>query len=173
MRETHRDLPVVFVTAFALERLVHDAIAEGAFTVLRKPVDVAQLLRVVARALEAPQILIVDDDAAHRESLAAAIRTEGRRVLTAGDGRAALAALAAERVDVALVDLVMPGSDGTATIEALRSAQPGIETIAITGHDVPNLVRRASQIGCRAILRKPLDVRELLRVVCDARGSPR
>ena len=67
------------------------------------------------------RILVVDDDPGLREALAAFLRQEGHGVDTAADGAEALARLDHERYDLILSDLRMPGLDGPALYEALRT----------------------------------------------------
>ncbi len=65
------------------------------------------------------RILVVDDDGALRTSIAKTLRKEGFDVLTADCGAQALALLERHSVQVALVDLRMPGMDGIALLEAI------------------------------------------------------
>lgn len=65
-------------------------------------------------------MLLVDDEYGILEVVAELLRAEGYHVRTAGDGREALQALAAEIPDVAVIDLMMPGMNGLALIEAMR-----------------------------------------------------
>jgi CheY-like chemotaxis protein len=75
------------------------------------------------------------------------------RVLEAGDGREALALLAADPVDLVLADMRMPGMDGTALLARLPVSVPAI---VVTGADVPAPPRAA------AVLRKDELTRERL-----------
>ena len=65
-------------------------------------------------------ILIVDDEAGVRSSLAAVLRDEGYAVETAESGEACLERTARETPDVILLDIWLPGLDGLATLERLR-----------------------------------------------------
>ena len=121
-----------------------------------------------ASVAERPAILVVDDDADIRESLAFLLEGEGYEVHTAADGRQALALL--ERIPrpaLALVDLRMPVMDGVELIEALRQdprwarlpvvAFSAASTIAVPG-DVP-------------LLHKPIGVKLLLATVQQRRSA--
>jgi DNA-binding NtrC family response regulator len=163
------DLPVILVTAFANEGLLRDAVIEGVFTIIRKPFDTRGLFASLARALAKPSVLVVDDDADHGLSLSAGMQGCGCRVLAATALDGALGHLANHVVDVAIVDLVMP-IDGVQVAEALRAKKPDIDILVMTGHDVPELIRKSSKVGARSALRKPLDVREVVRIVGELRG---
>lgn len=69
-----------------------------------------------------PRVLIVDDDAAAREAQMRLLRKAGYAVCEAGTGEDALRLLASERVDLALVDIVLPGIDGLEVCRRMRQA---------------------------------------------------
>src|SRR5690349_9668201 len=81
-------------------------------------------------------ILVADDNQSAREMLETMLRTHGYRVLAVSDGPQALAALQQEAVDLALIDVVMPGGSG---YDVCRAAKDRPETrltpiVLITGH---------------------------------------
>ena len=76
-----------------------------------------------------PSILVVDDEPAIREFLTFVLSDEGFRVLTAPDGREALAVARARRPDVVLTDLMMPVSDGYELIKNLRASHVPVRAI--------------------------------------------
>ena len=106
-------------------------------------------------------VLVVDDDATIRETLADFFATLGytaRVAETATQGRQA-AALHAP--DVALLDLRLPDASGLDLLEALRADDPELGIIMLTGHaDVPTAVR-AMQRGALDFLEKPVDLEAL------------
>jgi AraC-like DNA-binding protein len=121
--------------------------------------------------VESQRILVIDDDPALLESLAAAL-VPPYCVLTALDGPAALALLAATRVDLVLLDLCLRGADGAALIPEIRRASPA-PILLMTGHAThDNLVR-----GIRArpddFLEKPFSLEELRRQMTAILGVPR
>ena len=77
LRRERPGLPVVLMTAFAQESLVEDALAEGVFTVLHKPFDVAHLLATLRRAALAPEVLVVDDSQEVAEATVEGLRLCG------------------------------------------------------------------------------------------------
>jgi signal transduction histidine kinase len=98
-------------------------------------------------------VLIADDDPAFRRVLRAMLSGVAERVIEAGDGAEALAALDSNEVALVLADLVMPGMDGSALLERLS---PSVPAIVVTGLEVEQ-PRRAA-----AILRKDGLTRERL-----------
>ncbi|MCC6575736.1 MAG: response regulator transcription factor [Flavobacteriales bacterium] len=79
----------------------------------------------------APKVLLVDDDPDILELLRYNLEREGYRAITAGDGREALRLAEAERPDLVVLDVMMPGMDGMEVCAALR-AMPGLGDTLIT-----------------------------------------
>ena len=86
-------------------------------------------------------VVVADDDAGFRQVLKSMLAGIADRVIEAEDGAQALAAVAAERVDLVLADLGMPHVDGHALLDRLPAALPAI---VITGRDVPAPPRAAA-----------------------------
>jgi len=110
-------------------------------------------------------VLLADDDAASRRVLTGLLEGLADRVLEAGDGREALALIAADRVDLVLTDMRMPGMDGTTLLARLPAPVPAI---IVTGADAPPPPRAA------AVLRKDELTRERLEFTLRGiiRGEP-
>jgi two-component system OmpR family response regulator len=113
---------------------------------------------------DAPEhILIVDDDRQLLGLLARYLESSGYRVSTAGDGRAMRAALAANRVDLIVLDLMLPGEDGLSLCRELRvrGARPiPILMLTARGEEADRIV--GLEMGADDYLSKPFASRELL-----------
>ena len=124
-----------------------------------------------------PRILLVDDDAALRETLAEFLEERGYEVSCAADGRSALAVLATQpRPDAILLDLAMPVMDGWTFRAAQRrdprwAAIPTIVLSASLGADRQALEKLAPEVA----LQKPFELRRLLDVLAHvcAEDEPR
>ena len=106
------------------------------------------------------RVLLVDDEADVRATLAASFADGGHAVTEAEDAAAALAHLDAGCVvDAIVTDLAMPGAmDGLALIHAARCRLPRLPAVLVTGHTgdaAPDDVRRATMEGAFSLLRKP------------------
>jgi CheY-like chemotaxis protein len=157
------------MTAFALEGLVQEALAEGVFTLLPKPFDIEHLVAALSSAARAPVVLVVDDAEPLATATAAALSSIGVRAVAATDGTQAIAAIEGGQVDVCVVDMVMPGMTGPEVIEAVRRRDPRVVFIAMSGFDVPDMFRKVAE-HVHQFLRKPLDPRDLARQIARARA---
>ena len=103
-------------------------------------------------------VLVVDDDATIRETVAEYFESIGYRTRVAGGATEARQMVAAHAPDVALVDLRLPDASGLLLLETLRADDPEIEVIFLTGHaDVATAVK-AMQQGAADFLEKPVDL---------------
>ena len=79
-------------------------------------------------------ILVVEDDRLNRELISKVLRQEGYQVLEAGDGDIALKILQALHCDLVITDFLMPMLNGIEFVEQLRSLQPQMPIVFITGY---------------------------------------
>jgi CheY-like chemotaxis protein len=170
LRKQGAMMPVVLMTGFAMEELVQSALEEGAFTVLPKPFDVGHALKTVANAARLPVVLVVDDVKPVADTTAAALEACGVRAKAVHSGEEAIGALAQGGIDLCVLDLVMPGMSGPELAARLRQTAPPISLIAVSGENVPELIRQVAAVGIHTFIRKPVGVRDLLRSIAAARG---
>jgi len=106
-------------------------------------------------------ILVVDDEADFRDNVAEHLATKGFNVLQAADGEAALAAAHEHTVDVALLDLAMPGMGGIEVLKRLRKLDSLIEVIMVTGQRSVETAVEAMREGAYHYVTKPVRLKEL------------
>ena len=114
-----------------------------------------------------PVVLAIDDEAGVRESLQLILRDEFE-VLEAPDGEAALAILTTRRVDVALLDVRMPGEPGSIVLPRILAIDESIPVILITADPHLRMAVDAMKAGAYDYLAKPFDVDEILGLVRQA-----
>jgi two-component system, OmpR family, response regulator len=106
------------------------------------------------------RVLIIDDEAdIRRVARLSLARIGGMDVLDAASGAEGTQKAAAEAPDAILLDVMMPGLDGPATLHALR-ADPrtaGIPVVFLTAKAMPDEVARLLALGVRGVLSKPFD----------------
>ena len=113
--------------------------------------------------MDAPDhILIVDDDAEIRSLLSKYLLKNGLRVTAVANGRAMWQALDAGRLDLIVLDLMLPGEDGLTLCRTLRAKSSDIPVIMLTarGEETDRIV--GLEMGADDYLAKPFSARELL-----------
>jgi two-component system OmpR family response regulator len=119
-----------------------------------------------------PHILIVDDHREIRDLVSRALTKEGFRVSSAADGRAMRKVLADSRIDLILLDLMLPGEDGLSICRSLRAGS-NIPIIMLTakGDELDRVI--GLEMGADDYLSKPFGSRELIaRIRAVLRRSP-
>ncbi|MCK0511389.1 sigma-54-dependent transcriptional regulator [Aromatoleum buckelii] len=110
-------------------------------------------------------ILIVDDEALYRQLLTSRLGRAGYRLSEAADGEAALECAQHGGIDLALVDIKMPGIDGIEVLKRLKELDPLIEVVILTGHGNVDTAISAMKLGAFDYLSKPYKLTELDIVV--------
>src|SRR5579859_2380536 len=113
-------------------------------------------------------ILIVDDEAGIRDSLAGVLADEGYSTSSVGSGEACLEIVRKTPFDVILLDIWLPGVDGLDTLAKVRELENPPEVIMISGHGTIETAVRATKLGAYDFLEKPLRIERTLIVVKNA-----
>ena len=111
------------------------------------------------------RVLVVDDDAAVCNLVAAMLEGGGYQVSVASNGREALSMLAAGDFEVIITDLVMPEQEGIETIKLIRRDHPQVKVIAMSGAFGGDYLRIAGYLGAHATIAKPARIRTVLDTV--------
>src|SRR5437879_2152458 len=109
-----------------------------------------------------PTILVVDDDRDVRETIVELLRGEGFDVVEAANGLEALLQVKRSRPAGVVLDLLMPRLGGLDALKRIRTFDPAIRIVVITGSPDPELVRQAKALGAVAVLTKPISPSDLL-----------
>jgi len=113
-------------------------------------------------------ILIIDDDANTLASLARAFRLAGHEATVCDNAARALDLAKADRFDLILSDVVMPGRDGIALLEDLKNAGVAAPTVMISGQATIEMAVKATRLGASDFLEKPISTEKLLLTVENA-----
>jgi DNA-binding response OmpR family regulator len=109
-----------------------------------------------------PLVLVVDDEPAIAELVRGYLERDGLRALVAADGPAALAAVAAHRPAVVLLDVGLPGLDGTVVCRRLREAGDWTPVLFVTARDDEVDRVLGLELGADDYVTKPFSPRELV-----------
>lgn len=127
-----------------------------------------------------PRILIIDDDNFVCEATGILLRANGYDVATASSGKAGIALVRTEPVDLAIVDLFMPDMDGIKVAEAIHEINPDLPLILASGFmlgqgngrgdspQMPGFDAMASEAGAVRTLCKPLRPKEVIEAITEA-----
>lgn len=166
-----RSIPVIVTSTVADEA---KSLALGAAGCLADPIGDYQLLASVQRVLAASHleqetlrsVLVVDDEADVRHWLALELSNHGFGVVEAEDGQAALAAIAARRPHIIVLDLKMPNMDGWTVIRRLKenpqAARLPIIVLTASPVDMQQEKARVLEMGVDRFLVKPLSIQALI-----------
>ena len=114
------------------------------------------------------RILLVDDEPAIADWLRIVLEGEGYDVGVAGDSVSALGQMTEREFSLALVDLVLPDGDGLQLLQQLKSKDPSLEVIIMTGHSSIAKAVEATKQGAFYFVAKPFDSAEMLTLVSKA-----
>jgi DNA-binding NtrC family response regulator len=112
-----------------------------------------------------PVVLVVDDEAVIRDSCRQILERCRYHVETAGDGLEGLRAIQRQRVDLVLLDLKMPGMDGTEFLRRMKVEAPELDVIVITGYSSVGSAVDCMRLGAYDYLPKPFNADSLRLVV--------
>jgi DNA-binding NtrC family response regulator len=126
-----------------------------------------------ARVVGPARILIIDDEAAIRESLEALLSMEGFHVTMAVDGPSGVEQLATSEFDLLLLDLALPGESGIDLLPRILEMQPALPVIMITAYGTVSNVVDAIRAGAENFVQKPWDNEKLLADIRAAIGRHR
>ena len=119
------------------------------------------------------RVLVVDDEALIRWSVAETLLDQGYQVVEAPDGRTALQLLseAPTTIDVVLLDYRLPDSDDLTLLSRIRRVAPRSQVILITAYGTPEVVAGALQLGAFRVVGKPVEMPDLAALVERAHAS--
>ena len=113
-------------------------------------------------------VLVVDDEPSNLSSLRKIFEREQMRVFTAEDAKAALELVRHHRVQVALIDLMMPGTSGAELLRALREVSPETEAVLMTAYGTVETAVQAMRDGAYDFVEKPLKRMNIVKSVRKA-----
>ena len=172
-------IPVVALTAHAMQGDKHKCIEAGCDGFITKPIDTRKFLSQVTEYLPSvksntkqtnetpilpvPRILIVDDDPKNVKLLSAYLHDEPYDILTAYSGEEALDLTRSEKPDLILLDIMMPGKDGFTVAKELKAERDtaSIPIIMVTALSSTKDKIRGLEAGAEEFLSKPVNREEI------------
>ena len=165
---------VMMMTAYAVEDLVQQALEEGAYGIVYKPLDIGKVVTIIEEAREAKEgalVLVVDDDPGTCITLKNILIKKGYEVGIAYTGEEAITMARERAYDIIFVDMKLPTITGLETYLSIRKINPEVVAIVMTAYrqEMSGLVEEALRSDVYTCLYKPFEMEELLRLVDDIR----
>lgn len=113
-------------------------------------------------------IMIIDDERAILESLSAALKDEGFRVLLAKNGKDGIECIKGEKPDLVLLDIWMAEFDGLETLKEIKANWPELMVIMMSGHGNIETAVKATKLGAYDFVEKPLSLERILVLLQNA-----
>ncbi len=118
--------------------------------------------------MEKMRLMLVDDEERYLQTTKKLIEKMGYQVFTAQSGKEALETLKFQNIHVVILDIKMPGMDGNETLKAMKSLDPLVEVIMLTGHTTVDSVINGSKSRAYDYLMKPTDIDEIIAKAIEA-----
>jgi CheY-like chemotaxis protein len=120
--------------------------------------------------LHAGTVLVIDDEIDIRETVALLLRKYGCTVITAGDGLEGVQLYIkySGKIDLVLLDMVLPGIDGKTTFDRLREIDQEVKVVVMSGYTVDGRIQSMLDRGARSFLQKPFRGVDLVKMVAEA-----
>jgi len=113
-------------------------------------------------------LLIVDDEEQFLNSISRSLELRDFKVIAVNRGEKAIEAAKNNPIDIALVDLKMPGISGEETLKLLKQEHKWMEVVILTGHGAIDSAVECTKSGAYSYLQKPCELNILLEALQDA-----
>jgi len=119
----------------------------------------------------ATKVMLVDDEQQFVELLSQRLELRGIKVTAVTSGERAVSEVVDRNIDIAVVDLAMPGIDGIETLKRIKEKRPDVEVIMLTGQATVRSGIEAMKHGAIDFLEKPVDINILMEKIKVAKES--
>src|SRR5512137_1490426 len=119
------------------------------------------------------RILVIDDEAAIRDSMRMILEYEGYEFLGAATGEEGIALVERDSIDLVFLDIKMPGMDGLDVLGRLKSVAENLPVVMISGHGTVATAVEATKLGAFDFIEKPLATERILLAIRNALGYQR
>ncbi|MCG6908995.1 MAG: response regulator [Deltaproteobacteria bacterium] len=115
--------------------------------------------------------LVIDDEQPTLFMFNLFLEAFGYEALTAENAADGIALFNKERPPIVFTDIKMPGMDGLLALEKLKSIDPSVQVIVMTGHGDQDLMKQAMELNATAFLHKPIEREELEKALAKAEDN--
>ena len=174
IKEIRPEAVVVMMTAYSVEDLVQEALREGAYGIIYKPLDIEKVVALIEELRQAKRgalVLVVDDHPETCLTLKNILIKKHYEVGIAFSGEEALAMARENSYDIIFIDMKLPTINGLETYLSIKENNPGPVVIMMTAfrQEMAELVEEALNNSAYACLYKPFDMEAVLRLLNEIR----
>ena len=168
LRQVQPGLPVVLMTAYASDEIIHKGLGEGVVGVFDKPLDISTLLGFFSSLASQRSIVVVDDDPDFCKTLGDILQQRGFNVRLVCDPHADVELMTAE-AQVILLDMQLDGVSGVDVLKQIRQHYPDLPVLMVTAYrkEMTSAIQAAMEIHAFTCLYKPLEIPALLQTLSD------
>ena len=170
IKEIRPEAVVVMMTGYSVEDLVEEALREGAYGIIYKPLDIEKVVALIEEVREAKRgalVLVVDDHPETCITLRNILIKKNYQVGMAHTGEEAITMAQERAYDIIFIDMKLPTINGLETYLAIKENNPEAVVIMMTAYrqEMAELVEEALNNSAYACLYKPFDIEEVLKLV--------
>jgi len=170
IKKIRPDAIVIMMTAYAVEDLIQEALQEGAYGVIYKPLNIDEIFNLIDKVTHEDNgafVLIVDDDPSTCTVLKNILVKRGHNVGIANSGEEAINMARVKEYRIIFIDMKLPNINGLETYLAIKETNPESIAIMMTGYrqEMDDLVETALRNSAYTCLYKPIDMSELIKLV--------
>jgi len=174
IKEIRPQAVVVMMTAYSVEDLVQEALREGAYGIIYKPLDIERVIALIEEVRQAKRgalVLVVDDHPETCITLKNILIKKHYEVGIALSGEEAITMVRENAYDVIFIDMKLPTINGLETYLTIKETNPEAVVIMMTAYrqEMGELVEEALNNSAYACLYKPFDMEEVLGLVNEIR----
>jgi CheY-like chemotaxis protein len=166
LRLAQPGLPVLLMTAYAADSLIHQGLDEGVVGVFEKPLDINYLLGFFTSLAKHHTIVIVDDDPVFCKTLGDILQQRGFKVAQITDPHIEVEQMTSG-AQVILLDMKLNHVGGLEVLKGIRSRHSNLPVLLVTGYrqEMSTAIQDALAINAYACLYKPLEIPALLQTL--------
>jgi DNA-binding response OmpR family regulator len=174
IRKIKPDARVVMMTGYSVEELLEQAMENGAWGILHKPLNMTEVLEMIKKITPAG-VLIADDDPDFVNNLKEVLENSGFTVYKAKNGEEVVSHLEENHVDILILDLRMPILNGLETFLLLKEKGINLPTIIVTAYadEENDKLEKLKEYCVNGIFRKPFDPADLIDILNDLVNDPK
>ncbi len=170
IKQVRPDTVVIMMTAYAMEDLVQEALNEGAYDIIYKPLDINKVISTIEEVRKrngGALVLVVDDDSGTCITFKNILVRRNYSVGIAHTGEEAIHMAKQHRYEIIFIDMKLPTVNGLETYLQIRKENPEAVAVMMTAyrHEMTDLVEDALSHSAYTCIYKPLDMTKILQLI--------